>query len=92
VITVQRVAVAGAFLAGAGWGVLGQLGRTTCTFPPLADPPVLGTYLIVDAPDPAAIGGTLEVVPLHEDAPDDRTLVLTYASPEGEVTVNYWWP
>ena len=91
-ITGPRVVVAGAFLAGAGWGVLGQFGCTTCTCPGLADPPVLGTYLIVDAPDPDAIGGTLEVVPLHEDVDDYRALVVTYASPEGEVTVNYFWP
>src|SRR5688572_29362109 len=92
VITVPRLVVAGAFLAGAAWGVLGQFGCTTCTCPPLADPPALGTYLIVDAPDPSAIGGTLEVVPLHEDVEDYRALVITYAVPDGEVTVNYWWP
>jgi hypothetical protein len=81
-----------AFLAGAGSALSGSFGCTVCSCPPIAEAPLLGTYVITDAPDPAAIGGTLEVVPAFDGAEDYRTLVIEYAATEGDFTVDYQWP
>jgi len=68
-----------------------------CTCPPPAEPPSVGTYVIVDARDPAAIGATLSVLPGFDPSDSDswelfRRLVFDYDLDGQTVHVEFLWP